>query len=188
MNKKTSIILISTIILILIFTLIGIRRDDNQQNTNTYNSVTEALQAGVDATMKIYNVTSKNDEYNQPIFKYKDKEDTYFVNKVILKGDGDISYSENLYVIKVKPKDKKYMFEQASSLFTVKQVDEGGEVMHPTWTIPIKKKLTFIVGKVENPQQQNVYADDEKVRVYKDGFFVYVYKGKGEPPELIFEP
>ena len=186
MHKKP--IIIFSLILAIIFVGIGISKNEKLSDTESFNSVNEALNAGIDETMTIYNVSGKTDKYNQSVFEYKDGQDIYFVNEVILDGDADITHSENLYVIKITPKDKKYLFERASALFAVKQINEKGEVNHPTWTVPIKKNLTFIVGKVENPQQQNVYAGEEKVEFNKDGFFVYVYKGKGEPPELIFEP
>lgn len=187
--KKRIISLISAgVFLIVAIFVIKIIVSSQIPEKSCYNTKEAALLAGINENLDINNISSKNELFLNPLYQYNYKQDTYYVNRIDIQGQGSMHYCENVYILKVSQKDNKYYFETASPLFAIKQVLDNGETFTPIWTIPVNendlnKRITFILGIVDDPQNNQVIAD-KKVTIDEDGFFVYVFKGNGNVPKV----
>jgi len=172
--KKKALILFGVVVLIALVIVIV----PKSQDKDGYGSEEKALLAGINANLAKNNIVTKDELNFTPLYKY------HYINRFDAKGEGPLTYSENVYVIRVYQNDNRYYYEAASADFAVKQITDKEETLTPIWTIPIENRnLTFIVGIVPDPKNTQILAD-KTVPVDENGFFVYVFEGTGKAPQV----
>lgn len=178
--KTKAFILFGVVVLIALVIVIVPKSPDK----DGYGSEEKALLAGINANLEKNNIATTDELNFTPLYKYQYMNDTYYINRFEAKGEGPLTYSENVYVIRVYQNDNKYYYEAESADFAVKQITDKGETFTPVWTIPIENRnLAFIVGIVPDPQNTQILAD-KTVPVDENGFFVYVFEGTGKAPQV----
>ncbi len=128
-RKKECLILVLLILLVIGIAAIAISRSGNgpQENENIYGSFDDALQAGADEGALGCPLSDRQDvDLYTPLCRYQRNGADYCVMYLPLEEEGDLAYSDNVYVMKIVSTEKGYTYEIVTPLCAIYMEDENG--------------------------------------------------------------
>ncbi len=153
-----------------------------------YDTAEDALAAGISEHLSVTKTASS------PIFSWQAGDGTcYYVLPYTIHEDGNLSYAEAVYYLKVFPSGSGYSYEASASNVAIYQEDEDGNVADDSFVATLTdppRGITMLVGKSEKktviPSERDLLETNLTGGIADNswGIFVLVYQPGQTPPDM----
>lgn len=179
---------------ILLLLVIGIEAiilfrngNNTQENRLVYSSFNDAVHAGVDEQSLGLPLSGRQDaNIYIPLCSYPHNGAEYCVMWLPLEEEGNLTYSDNVYVMKIVSTEKGYTYELLSALYAIYMEDESGaDIMGEGSVVTLSDKTNDYMIQVGKARSHMIISPDSSDLIctnLKDGIpentsniFVLVY-------------